>query len=159
LARKCRKQGMWLFLSGRQRTIGGKYGFHFWTERAPRLTRPTVFTVKLRKPIQRLGKVHPGSRTIFHQPGPRAEITSWICGLSLAGSSMAVLGGHRGGACLRDCGRETFFLESGPPLCGFRRTRTLFRREAEQYSRLKPNTIGAYRRWPSDCARTIICSP
>src|SRR5215475_1655723 len=27
--------------------------------------------------------------------------------------------------------------------CGFRRRRTLFRREAEQYSGLKPNTIGA----------------
>jgi integrase len=28
-------------------------------------------------------------------------------------------------------------------MCGFRRRRTLFRREAEQYSGLKPNTVGA----------------
>ena len=27
--------------------------------------------------------------------------------------------------------------------CGFRRRRTLFRRETERYSGLKPNTIGA----------------
>jgi hypothetical protein len=33
--------------------------------------------------------------------------------------------------------------QTSPARCGFRRRRTLFRREAEQYSGLKPNTIGA----------------
>ena len=39
--------------------------------------------------------------------------------------------------------------------CGFRRRRTLFRREAKQHSGLKANTIGAKRRWLSDCARSV----
>src|SRR4030081_1881064 len=34
-------------------------------------------------------------------------------------------------------------IVAGEGRCGFRRRRTLFRGEAEQYSGLKPNTIGA----------------
>ena len=45
--------------------------------------------------------------------------------------------------------------EKGGVECGFRRRRTLFRREAEQHSGLKANTIGAKRRWHSDCARSV----
>jgi hypothetical protein len=36
--------------------------------------------------------------------------------------------------------------------CGFRLRRTMFPKEAEHRSWFKPNTIGAKRRWLSDCA-------
>ena len=44
---------------------------------------------------------------------------------------------------IMECCVSKFDRVACAPMCGFRRRRTLFRREAEQHSGLKPNTIGA----------------